>query len=179
MWIFSRLFGNKRADKDAADETEAPKQAGDAIERAAQPLKIADLPEESDAYLRDTKWPPDPRFNRSFTVLQVFNQQGGLIRRICSAMPLSDEDLERYFLPAVWNVANFVHLLSASQDTHHRGYGGLFAHSRCLSQPRPLDPRMRIGGSRSRRREGRHRHHRSNQTGGGLESERGALGLVA
>lgn len=129
MWIFSRLFGNKRADKDAADETEAPKQAGDAIERAAQPLKIADLPEESDAYLRDTKWPPDPRFNRSFTVLQVFNQQGGLIRRICSAMPLSDEDLERYFLPAVWNVANFVHLLSASQDTHHRGYGGLFAHS--------------------------------------------------
>ena len=129
MWIFSRLFGNKRADKDAADETEAPKQAGDAIERAAQPLKIADLPEESDAYLRDTKWPPEPRFNRSFTVLQVFNQQGGLIRRICSAMPLSDEDLERYFLPAVWNVANFVHLLSASQDTHHRGYGGLFAHS--------------------------------------------------
>ena len=92
-------------------------------------LKIADLPEESDVYLRDTKWPPDPRFNESFTVRQVFNQQGGLIRRICSAMPLSDEDLERYFLPAVWNVANFVHLLSASKDTHHRGYGGLFAHS--------------------------------------------------
>lgn len=129
MWIFSRLFGNKRADNDAADETEAPKQADNEIERAAPPLKIADLPEESDAYLRDTKWPPDPRFNKSFTVLQVFNQQGGLIRRICSAMPLSDEDLERYFLPAVWNVANFVHLLSASQDTHHRGYGGLFAHS--------------------------------------------------
>lgn len=92
-------------------------------------LKIADLPEESDVYLRDTKWPPDPRFNESFTVRQVFNQQGGLIRRICSAMPLSDEDLEKYFLPAVWNVANFVHLLSASKDTHHRGYGGLFAHS--------------------------------------------------
>ena len=92
-------------------------------------LKIADLPEGSDVYLRDTKWPPDPRFNESFTVRQVFNQQGGLIRRICSAMPLSDEDLEKYFLPAVWNVANFVHLLSASKDTHHRGYGGLFAHS--------------------------------------------------
>ena len=130
MWknifqFFRRKIRKESQTSAPADDTSSH---GDSAPLAPN-LKIADLPEESDVYLRDTKWPPDPRFNESFTVRQVFNQQGGLIRRICSAMPLSDEDLERYFLPAVWNVANFVHLLSASKDTHHRGYGGLFAHS--------------------------------------------------
>lgn len=130
MWknilqLFRRKIRNESEPTAPVDDTSSH---GDS-EPFAPNLKIADLPEESDVTLRDTKWPPDPRFNEPFTVRQVFNQQGGLIRRICSAMPLSDEDLERYFLPAVWNVANFVHLLSASKDTHHRGYGGLFAHS--------------------------------------------------
>ena len=130
MWQnISQLFRRKiRKESQTSAPADDTSSHGDSAPLAPN-LKIADLPEESDVYLRDTKWPPDPRFNESFTVRQVFNQQGGLIRRICSAMPLSDEDLERYFLPAVWNVANFVHLLSASKDTHHRGYGGLFAHS--------------------------------------------------
>lgn len=129
MWQNISQFFRRKIRKESQGSASADVSSPADTAPLAPNLKIADLPEESDVYLRDTKWPPDPRFNESFTVRQVFNQQGGLIRRICSAMPLSDEDLERYFLPAVWNVANFVHLLSASKDTHHRGYGGLFAHS--------------------------------------------------
>ena len=131
MWGLFRLFSRK-SKTEHEEEAKKPEEAHaeeEDVEYGPPPLRITDLPEESDAYLRDTKWPPDPRFNKTYTVRQVFNQQGGLIRKICSAMPLSDEDLEKYFLPAVWNVANFVHLLSASRDNHHRGYGGLFAHS--------------------------------------------------
>lgn len=129
MWQNISQFFRRKIRKESQSSVSADVSSSADTAPLVPNLKIADLPEESDVYLRDTKWPPDPRFNESFTVRQVFNQQGGLIRRICSAMPLSDEDLEKYFLPAVWNVANFVHLLSASKDTHHRGYGGLFAHS--------------------------------------------------
>lgn len=129
MWQNISQFFRRKIRKESQSSASADVSSPADTAPLVPDLKIADLPEESDVYLRDTKWPPDPRFNESFTVRQVFNQQGGLIRRICSAMPLSDEDLEKYFLPAVWNVANFVHLLSASKDTHHRGYGGLFAHS--------------------------------------------------
>lgn len=129
MWQNISQFFRRKIRKESQTSASADVSSPADTAPLVPDLKIADLPEESDVYLRNTKWPPDPRFNESFTVRQVFNQQGGLIRRICSAMPLSDEDLEKYFLPAVWNVANFVHLLSASKDTHHRGYGGLFAHS--------------------------------------------------
>ena len=129
MWQNISQFFRRKIRKESQSSASADVSSPADTAPLVPNLKIADLPEERDVYLRDTKWPPDPRFNESFTVRQVFNQQGGLIRRICSAMPLSDEDLEKYFLPAVWNVANFVHLLSASKDTHHRGYGGLFAHS--------------------------------------------------
>ena len=37
--------------------------------------------------------------------------------------------VSKYLLPVITNVAHFVHLLPASQDDHHQGYGGLFTHS--------------------------------------------------
>lgn len=126
MWKIARLFRWKKC----TEKLSSKRGKSEPILRSpGRTLRIADLPETSDIDLRDAKWPPDPRFNKPFDVTQIVSQQGALIRRICIALPLSDEDLERYFLPAVWNVANFVHLLSASRDNHHRGYGGLFAHS--------------------------------------------------
>lgn len=126
MWKIARLFRWKRC----TEKLSSQRGGAEPILRSpARTFRIADLPETSDVDLRDAKWPPDPRFNKSFDVTQIVSQQGALIRKICTALPLSDADLEQFFLPAVWNVANFVHLLSASRDNHHRGYGGLFAHS--------------------------------------------------
>lgn len=125
MGFFSQLFGRKKDSKletAVAEEPEAPTFEEHPV------LHIQDLPENSNPELDDSMWPPEPRFSLSYSVREVFDQQGPLIRRICKAVPLSDELLEAHLLPTIWNVANFVHLVSASESHHHSGYGGLFRH---------------------------------------------------
>ena len=125
MGFFSQLFGRKKDSKletAVAEEPEAPTFEEHPV------LHIQDLPENSNPELDDSMWPPEPRFSLSYSVREVFEQQGPLIRRICKAVPLSDDLLEAHLLPTIWNVANFVHLVSASESHHHSGYGGLFRH---------------------------------------------------
>ena len=53
-----------------------------------------------------------------------------LIRDLCYASKLSEDEYEAYLLPVIANLAHVVHLLPASAYDHHQGYGGLFVH--CL-----------------------------------------------
>lgn len=126
MWLskLSRLFIKKEQTPEAQLAQESK-----LVETEAPHLRIRDLPETSDLSVIEAKWPPDPRFVHAYSVTQIVKQQGGVIRQLCTAIPLSDEVLEQHLLPTIWNLANFVHLLSASADNHHSGCGGLFAHS--------------------------------------------------
>lgn len=129
MWGFFKRLGRTTKRDGGRDPKGRTAPDDEGASGKAPILRIADLAEDGGEAPRDAKWPPDPRFHAALGVRQIVGRQGPLIRRICRALPLSDEDIEAYFLPAVWNVANFVHLLSASRDNHHRGRGGLFAHS--------------------------------------------------
>lgn len=92
-------------------------------------VSIADLPLKSDSSVLDSRWPPFPRAVQVLSPKHLINAQAELVRNLCSAIPLSDDEVERYLMPVVWNLACFVHLLPASAHHHHRGLGGLFGHS--------------------------------------------------
>lgn len=92
-------------------------------------VQIADLPMKSDSSVLDSRWPPFPRAVQVLSPKHLIDAQAELVRNLCSAIPLSDEEVERYLMPVVWNLACFVHLLPASAHHHHRGLGGLFGHS--------------------------------------------------
>ena len=92
-------------------------------------LHIRDLPEKSIDNLPDSRWPPFPRAVKAIDVRDIINSQAELIRSLCRVCPLSEEQINEYLLPSIVNLANFVHLLPASQYDHHMGTGGLFCHS--------------------------------------------------
>lgn len=87
-------------------------------------VSIADLPLKSDSSVLDSRWPPFPRAVQVLSPKHLINAQAELVRNLCSAIPLSDDEVERYLMPVVWNLACFVHLLPASAHHHHRGLGG-------------------------------------------------------
>lgn len=92
-------------------------------------VSISELPVKSDSSVLDSRWPPFPRAVQVLSPKHLIDAQAELVRQLCSAIPLSDEEVERYLMPVVWNLACFVHLLPASAHHHHRGLGGLFGHS--------------------------------------------------
>lgn len=92
-------------------------------------VAIADLPIKSDRSVLDSRWPPFPRAVQVLSPKHLIDAQAELVRNLCSAIPLSDAEVELYLMPVVWNLACFVHLLPASAHHHHRGLGGLFGHS--------------------------------------------------
>jgi len=63
-----------------------------------------------------------PADNPSFIV----QSQAVLIDKIKVAAGVSPADFEKYFMQVIRNYANYVHLLPATSDEHHRGAGGLF-----------------------------------------------------
>lgn len=126
MGFFSVLFGRRQK-----TESELSTNAAPAIKAFEEHpvLRIHDLPDQSNTDLGESLWPLEPRFSKSYTMQEIFEQQGPLIRKICKAVPMSDGLLEAHLPPTIWNVANFVHLVAASESHHHSGYGGLFRHS--------------------------------------------------
>ena len=125
---------DKASQTDVPDDTQAP-NTSDAAESfemdsdAGHIVSIADLPLKSDNSVLDSRWPPFPRAVQVLSPKHLINAQAELVRNLCSAIPLSDDEVERYLMPVVWNLACFVHLLPASAHHHHRGLGGLFGHS--------------------------------------------------
>lgn len=125
---------DKASQTDVPDDAQAPNtpDAEESFEMdsdAGHIVSIADLPLKSDNSVLDSRWPPFPRAVQVLSPKHLIKAQAELVRNLCSAIPLSDDEVERYLMPVVWNLACFVHLLPASAHHHHRGLGGLFGHS--------------------------------------------------
>lgn len=125
---------DKAGQADVPDDAQAPNtpDAEESFEMdsdAGHIVSIADLPLKADSSVLDSRWPPFPRAVQVLSPKHLINAQAELVRNLCSAIPLSDDEVERYLMPVVWNLACFVHLLPASAHHHHRGLGGLFGHS--------------------------------------------------
>lgn len=91
--------------------------------------KFSELPEQSDESLHDEAWPPKPHAVNASAVRDLFRANATLIRRLCNSSRLDEEESQRILMPAIANLAHYVHLVPASEHDHHSGYGGLFTHS--------------------------------------------------
>lgn len=78
------------------------------------------------------------------SVRDMFAANAKLIRELCYASSLSEEEAERFLLPVISNLAMIVHLAPASEDGHHHAYGGLFTHSLEVAYYAANEARMTI-----------------------------------
>ena len=106
----------------AFEKAEAKRHADDC------PL-FKDIPEKPVDASIDAAWPPAPHAVEALAVQELINANGKLIRDICYATTLNDEETQKVLLPVITNLARIVHLCPASEFDHHQGYGGLFTHS--------------------------------------------------
>ncbi|WP_443744043.1 MobH family relaxase [Sutterella sp.] len=90
---------------------------------------FADIPEEAETDKIDAAWPPAPHPVEALSVQALIRANGKLIRDLCYATTLSENESQQYLLPVITNLARIVHLTPASEYDHHQGYGGLFTHS--------------------------------------------------
>ena len=91
--------------------------------------KFSEIPTEAETDKIDAAWPPAPHPVEALSVHDLFRANGKLIRDLCYATTLSEEEAEKFLLPVITNLARIVHLTPASEYDHHQGYGGLFTHS--------------------------------------------------
>lgn len=91
--------------------------------------KFSEIPTEAETDKIDAAWPPAPHPVEALSVHDLFRANGKLIRDLCYATTLSEEEVENFLLPVIANLARIVHLTPASEYDHHQGYGGLFTHS--------------------------------------------------
>ena len=91
--------------------------------------KFSEIPAEAETDKIDAAWPPAPHPVEALSVHDLFRANGKLIRDLCYATTLSEEEAENFLLPVIANLARIVHLTPASEYDHHQGYGGLFTHS--------------------------------------------------
>jgi hypothetical protein len=91
--------------------------------------KFSEIPTEAETDKIDAAWPPAPHPVEALSVHDLFRANGKLIRDLCYATTLSEEEAENILLPVIANLARIVHLTPASEYDHHQGYGGLFTHS--------------------------------------------------
>lgn len=91
--------------------------------------KFSEIPTEAETDKIDAAWPPAPHPVEALSVHDLFRANGKLIRDLCYATTLSEEEAENFLLPVIANLARIVHLTPASEYDHHQGYGGLFTHS--------------------------------------------------
>ena len=91
--------------------------------------KFSEIPTEAETDKIDAAWPPAPHPVEALSVHDLFRANGKLIRDLCYATTLSEEESEKFLLPVITNLARIVHLTPASEYDHHQGYGGLFTHS--------------------------------------------------
>lgn len=90
---------------------------------------FSQIPTVSDMSLADAAYPPKEHPVQSLPVKAMIDANAKLIRDICYASKLNEYEYQKYLLPVITNLAHVVHLVPASQDDHHQGYGGLFTHS--------------------------------------------------
>ena len=90
--------------------------------------KFSEIPTEAETDKIDATWPPAPHPVEALSVHDLFRANGKLIRDLCYATTLSEEESEKFLLPVITNLARIVHLTPASEYDHHQGYGGLFTH---------------------------------------------------
>lgn len=76
------------------------------------------------------------------SVREMFAANAKLICELCYASSLSEE-VQRFLLPVITNLAKIVHLVPAS-DHYHHGYGGLFKHSLEVAYYAANEARMTI-----------------------------------
>ena len=101
----------------------------DAVVRNDSCPCFKEIPVVADTSKIDAAWPPAPHPVEALSVHDLFAANGNLIRELCYASKLSEEEIERFLLPVISNLAMIVHLVPASEYDHHQGYGGLFTHS--------------------------------------------------
>ena len=99
---------DKARQTDVPDADQAPNipDAEESFEMdsdAGHIMSIADLPLKSDSSVLDSRWPPFPRAVQVLSPKHLINAQAELVRNLCSAIPLSDDEVERYLMPVVWN----------------------------------------------------------------------------
>ena len=101
----------------------------DAVVRNDSCPCFKEIPVVADTSKIDAAWPPAPHPVEALSVHDLFAANGNLIRELCYASKLNEEEIERFLLPVISNLAMIVHLVPASEYDHHQGYGGLFTHS--------------------------------------------------
>ena len=88
-------------DADQAPNTPDAEESFEMDSDAGHIVSIADLPLKSDSSVLDSRWPPFPRAVQVLSPKHLINAQAELVRNLCSAIPLSDDEVERYLMPAV------------------------------------------------------------------------------
>ena len=74
------------------------------------------------------RYPPYVTGLPAVPVDDLMDSQEELIKKIYNTTRYDKKDFETWYLPAIRNYAELVHLLPASEGHHHRGVGGLFRH---------------------------------------------------
>ena len=74
------------------------------------------------------RYPPFRDGLPSVSIKQILSTQEELIEKIRTVLGFTKVEYEKYLEPILINYVNFVHLLPASENHHHRGAGGLFRH---------------------------------------------------
>jgi hypothetical protein len=72
------------------------------------------------------RYPPFAKGLPLASTKQILETQKGLLIEIKNEV--GESTYERYYLPCITNYVDFVNLLPASEQDHHRGAGGLFRH---------------------------------------------------
>lgn len=93
---------------------------------------LDDIPCEGSALLQrltEAAYPPLPRSFPALTVSQTLDLYGAYVHRTAEELPLKTADFNALALPVIRKAICYMHLLPAAKDYHHKGMGGLLAHS--------------------------------------------------
>lgn len=74
------------------------------------------------------RWPPFLRGLPAAPVEALLEGQKDIVRQIQISAGMTPQEFDEYVYPAIVDYARFVHLLPASNDSHHRGGGGLLRY---------------------------------------------------
>ncbi len=75
------------------------------------------------------RYPPAAKGVPVLAPKRLLCDQSDMIAKLREAMPFSFDEFEKWIAPFLLSIAEWVHLLPASQDHHHRLVGGLLRHS--------------------------------------------------
>ena len=93
---------------------------------------LDDIPCEGSALLQrltEAAYPPLPRNFPALSVSQTLDLYGAYVHRTAAELPLKTADFNTLALPVIRKAICYMHLLPAAKDYHHKGMGGLLAHS--------------------------------------------------